>query len=70
LDIFLPTISHTPLKIDTSQDQKLKERVEIDSTEDEDSKSCEGIDIKERDLHEPTLPAVITLPELGEEKFD
>jgi len=70
LDISIPTILNTPLKIDTSEDQKLTEQVEIYLTEEEDSESSEEIDIKERDLHDLTIPEVITLPELGEEEFD
>jgi len=70
LDISIPTILNTFLKIDTSENQKLTEQVEIDSTEEEDSESSEGIDIKERDQHDQTTRAVTTLPELGEVKFD
>jgi len=54
------------LKINTREEQKLTEQVEIDSKEDEASESSEGIDIKEKDLHDLTIPAVITLPEQKE----
>jgi len=40
------------LEIDTSEEQKLTNQVEKDSTEDEDSESSEGIDIKEKDLYD------------------
>jgi len=40
---------------------------DIDLTENEDSESSEGIDIKEKDLHDLTIPAVITVTEAEEE---
>jgi len=40
---------------------------EIDLTDYEDSDSSEGIEIKEKDLHDLTIPAVITVTEAGEE---
>jgi len=41
---------------------------EIDLTENKDSDSSEGIEIKEKDLHDLTIPAVITVTEAEEEE--
>jgi len=57
LNISIQTILNTPLTIDK----------EIDLTDNEDSDSSEGIEIKEKDLHDLTIPAVITVTEAGEE---
>jgi len=40
----------------------------IDLTENEDSDSSEVIEIKEKDLHDLTIPAVITVTEAEEEE--
>jgi len=56
LNISIPT--DTPLTIDK----------EIDLTENKDSDSSEGIEIKEKDLHDLTIPAVITVTEAEEEE--
>jgi len=41
---------------------------EIDLTESKDSDLSEGIEIKEKDLHDLTIPAVITVTEAEEEE--
>jgi len=41
---------------------------DIDLTENGDSDSSEGIEIKEKYLHDLTIPAVITVTEAGEEE--
>jgi len=48
LNTSIPTVLNTPLTIDQ----------DIDLTEKEDSDSSEGIEIKEKDLHDLTIPAV------------
>jgi len=43
---------------------------DIDLTENEDSDSSEGIEIKEKDIHDLTIPAVITVTEAEEEDIE
>lgn len=70
LDISIPTILNTPLTIDLSEEQKSAEHEEIDLTEEVHSESSKEIDINEKDLHDLTIPAAVTLSEEEEKQLD
>lgn len=64
LDISIPTILNTPLTVTTSEESK-NDQVNIDSDESESDHSSDT-EIKEKDLQDLTIPAVLNLPEAEE----
>lgn len=59
LDISIPTILNTPLTVTTSEESK-NDQVDIDSDESESDHSSDT-EIKEKDLQDLTIPAVLNL---------